>query len=107
MTTFVEKLDIELQGRDIQAVLDTVIRHGFYLPSSRIGFVPRMSMALINAEANKLITTKEYEKTIKAIRLYQGDNATLARALLKSGLPCGYCDCLSLYSNWRNRPELK
>lgn len=107
MTTFVEKLDVELQGRDIQAVLDTVIRHGFYLPSSRIGFVPRMSMALINAEANKLITAEEYEKTIKAIRLYLGDNATLARALLKSGLPCGYYDCLSVYSNWENRPELE
>ena len=94
MITFCKKLKLKLRERDIQAVLDTVIRHGYYLPSSRIDFVPRMSMALINAEANKLITAEEYEKTIKAIRLYLGDNATLARALLKSGLPCGYYDCL-------------
>lgn len=107
MITFYKKLKLKLRERDIQAVLDIVIRHGFYLPSSRIGFVPRMSMALINAEANKLITAEEYEKTIKAIRLYLGDNATLARALLKSGLPCGYYDCLSVYSNWGERPELE
>ena len=107
MNTFLKKLKLKLHGRDIQAVLDTVIRYGYYLPSSRIGFVPRMRIALINAEASNVITAKERDKTSKAISLYLNDNATLARALLKSGLPCGYCDCLSLYSNWRNRPELK
>ena len=106
MTTSHKKLKLKPQERDIQAVLDVVIRHGYYLPSSRIGFVPRMSMSLINAKANKLITTKEYEKTIEAIRLYRGTDTTLARALLKSKLPCSYYDCLSVYSNWEDRPEL-
>ena len=88
------------QIRDTQEIFNVVIRNGLYRGS--------MESSLHIAYVFKYIKAEEYKLAYEEVRDYlnTSDSRILKIALMDKGLPSNHEDCIHIFLDWDNKPNI-
>ena len=97
----------------VQEIFNKVIEAGYYGDTEEEG-VPNslfMCFALESAVEDQVISSNDFGRGLLAIEAYLakggGKHHALASLLSQFDLPCSERDCLAVYKDWDNRPDLR